>query len=567
MPNTPSFSKALFSGEIHEELIFPYPRPDAEERRKVDEIVAAAKSFLEDVGYDPKAAEERGWVGDEVIAGLGERGLLGLYIDPKYGGKGLSQTGYCMVFERIGVVDPALAVVMGVHESIGMKGIHMFGTDEQKERWLPDLATGKKLAAFALTEPNAGSDAYHIETRAVRQSDGSFRLDGEKRWIGNGSKDVLTVFARTDDGDHVALIVEKGMEGLEVGPGYDTMGIRANDLRQLRFNGVRVPQENMLGEVGEGFQIAMQVLNNGRMSLGTGTVGAAKWLLDLTVEHVSERHQFGQPLADCPLVEEKIGWLVTYLYGLEAMCFLTTGLVDRGVADYSLESAICKVSGTEFIWYAANRAFQLAGGRAYMRDEPYEKILRDIRVFPIFEGSNDVLRLFIALSGLEPLGKELEGLADFDLREPLRSIGVLASYVENRIKREVAPSKLTKSHASLEEQADRASEGVERLREVSERLLRKHGRNIKDEQGALKRLSHAAMDLYGQFATLARVSDVLDDGGPEVAGEESYIAQTFCNRAAVRVDRWLDQIENNDDDRMHSIARAAYRRQSYGHGI
>jgi len=567
MPHPSSFAKPLFCGEIHEDLIFPYPRPSAEERKKVEGIVSEGKAFLQSVGYDPKAAEERGWVGDEVLAGLGERGLLGLYIDDKYCGQGLSQTGYCMVFERIGVVDPALAVVMGVHESIGMKGIHMFGTDEQKERWLPDLATGKKLAASALTEPNAGSDAYHIETRASRQSDGSFRLDGEKQWIGNGSKDVLTVFARTDEGDHVALIVEKGMKGLEVGRSYDTLGIRANDLRHLRFNGVRVPAENVLGEVGDGFQIAMQVLNNGRMSLGTGTVGAAKWLLDLTLEHVGRRHQFGQPLADFELVEEKVGWLVSYLYGLEAMCFLTTGLVDKGVPDYSLESAICKVSGTEFIWYATNRAFQLAGGRAYMSDEPYEKILRDVRIFPIFEGSNDVLRLFIALSGLEPLGKELEGLADLDFREPLRSLGVLADYVEKRIRREVASTELEQAHTSLRSQAKRASEGVARLRETSERLLRKHGRGIQSQQSQLKRLSHVSMDLYGQLATLSRVTSVFEDGGPEVAGEEGYIAETFCDRAAARVDRWLDQIESNDDERMHAIARSAYRRGSYGHAV
>ena len=177
---------------------------------------------------------------------------------------------------------------------------------------------------------------------------------------------MFTTFARAEvDGKdrHIALILEKGMEGFEVGERYDTMGLRGNDLRRLYFNDVRVPAENVLGEPGEGFQIAMSILNNGRIGLGTGSVGAAKKLLDLTIDHSQERRQFGQPLAEFELVQEKIGWMVSYLFGLESMAYLTCGLVDQGVEDYSLESAICKVSGTEFLWYAANRALQLARRR------------------------------------------------------------------------------------------------------------------------------------------------------------------------------------------------------------
>ncbi len=324
--------------------------------------------------------------------------------------------------------------MLGVHQSIGYKGIALFGSDEQKERWLPDLATGRKLAAFALTEPEAGSDAYGIQSRAVEQPDGSWVLNGEKRFIGNGSRaDVMTTFARCEvDGKdkHIALILEKGMEGLEVGERFDTMGLRGNDLRRLYFKDVRVPAENVLGEPGQGFRIAMQILNNGRIGLGTGSVGATKKLLDLTIDHVKERKQFGQPLADFELVQDKIGWMVSYLFGLEAMTYMTCGLVDAGVPDYSLESAICKVSGTEFLWYAANRSLQLAGGQGYLRSEPWEKVVRDIRIFPIFEGANDVLRAFIALGGIKPVGEKLEGMGDLALGDPIGSIGVLVDYVD-----------------------------------------------------------------------------------------------------------------------------------------
>ena len=224
---------------------------------------------------------------------------MGLYVPEEYGGQGLSQTGYCRVSEEFAQIDATLSVVMGVHQSIGMKGIVLFGSDEQKERYLPDLATGRKLAAFALTEPNAGSDAHGIESRAVKQPDGSWKLNGHKRYIGNGSKaGVIVTFARAEvDGEdrHIALILEPDMDGFEVGDRYDTMGLRANDLRQLHFNDIRVPAENVLGEPGDGFRIAMHILNNGRLSLGTGSVGCSKWMLDRIIEHVQEREQFGTP--------------------------------------------------------------------------------------------------------------------------------------------------------------------------------------------------------------------------------------------------------------------------------
>ncbi len=229
---------------------------------------------------DHRQIEEKRWIGDGAIRELGEAGLCGLYVDEEYGGQGLSQTGYARVFETFAQIDATLSIVLGVHQSIGFKGIHMFGTAEQKERFLPDLAAGRKLAGFALTEPEAGSDAYAIQSRAVLQPDGSYVLNGEKRYIGNGSKgEVFTAFARCEVGGkdrHIALILEKGMRGFEVGERFDTMGLRGNDLRRLRFNDVRVPAENVLGEPGDGFRVAMQVLNNGRIGLGTGSVGATK---------------------------------------------------------------------------------------------------------------------------------------------------------------------------------------------------------------------------------------------------------------------------------------------------
>jgi alkylation response protein AidB-like acyl-CoA dehydrogenase len=564
-----SFSKSLFLGEIHEELVFPYPKPDQEEQDRIRKLVTQTREFGET--YDQREVEEQGWIGDDKIAELGERGLTGLYVPTEYGGAGLTQTGYCRVSEEFAQIDATLSVVMGVHQSIGMKGIVLFGTDEQKARLLPDLATGRKLAAFALTEPNAGSDVHSMESRAVKQPDGSWKLNGHKRYIGNGSKaSTLVTFARAEvDGKdrHIALIVEKGMDGFEVGERYDTMGLRGNDLRQLHFNDVRIPPENVLGEPGEGFRIAMSILNNGRLSLGTGSVGASKWVLDRIIRHVRERRQFGMPLADFELVQEKIGWMVSHTFGLESMAYLTTGLVDAGVPDYSLESAMCKVAATEFMWYAANRALQLKGGAGYMRDELWEKMLRDIRIFPIFEGANDVMRAFVALSGMKPLGEKLQELGDINLRDAIGSIGVLADYVQERIQRELRPDQVTMAHDELAELAKPVGDQVKRLRDVSEAQLRTHKKDIALKQFVQKRLSDAVSDVFGQIAVLSRVTQIFEEQGVEPSGQEGYIAETFCTRAARRVQLNLDQVESNDDERMTAIAKLAYKRGEYGYAF
>jgi acyl-CoA dehydrogenase family protein 9 len=565
-----SFGKSLFCGEIHEDLVFPYPKPDPAEEQHIRGLIEALREFAAD-SIDPKKIEEERWIGDDVVASLGELGLCGLYVPEQYGGQGLSQTGYCRVFETFAQIDATVSVVMGVHQSIGMKGIVLFGSDEQKERFLPDLAAGRKLAGFALTEPNAGSDAYNIQSRAVPQADGSWRLNGEKCFIGNaGRGSVFVTFARTEvDGKdrHTAFILERGMEGFETGPRYDTMGLRGNDLRPLYFKDVRIPPENVLGEPGEGFRIAMHILNNGRLSLGTGSVGAAKWLLDEAIDHVNTRRQFGHLLADFELVQEKIGWMVSYLFGLESMAYLTTGLVDAGVPDYSIESAICKVSGTEFLWYQANRALQLKGGAGYMRDQPYEKVLRDIRIFPIFEGANDVLRAFIALTGMKPLSERLAGLAKINFADPIHSLGVLADYVGGRIQREVRPDRVTRAHDELSEPAASVSDQVKQLREVCESLLRRERKNVMERQFHQKRLADAAADIYAQIAVLSRVTSIFEDHGVELSAQERYIADTFCTRAAGRVRSRFDQLERNDDERISAIARLAYKRGAYGYAF
>jgi acyl-CoA dehydrogenase family protein 9 len=249
------------------------------------------------------------------------------------------------------------------------------------------------------------------------------------------------------------------------------------------------------------------------------------------------------------------------------MCYLTCGLVDQDVPDYSLESAICKVSGTEFLWYAANRALQLAGGEGYVRDHPYEKVLRDTRIYPIFEGANDVLRAFIALGGFKPVGEKLEGLSELGLSDPIGSIGVLIDFASDRIQREVRPDKVTMAHDDLSDHADAISDQVKQLAGITEKLLRDNKKGIIERQFQQKRLADNVADIYAQIAVVSRVSAIFDDQGVEPSGQERFIADTFCSRAARRVANRFKQVESNDDERMTAIAKLAYKRGSYGYAL
>jgi acyl-CoA dehydrogenase family protein 9 len=249
------------------------------------------------------------------------------------------------------------------------------------------------------------------------------------------------------------------------------------------------------------------------------------------------------------------------------MAYMTTGLVDRGVPDYSLESAICKIAGTEFLWYAANRALQLKGGEGYMRDEPYEKLLRDIRIFPIFEGANDVLRAFVALSGMKPVGEKLKELAAVDLADPIGSLGVLADYAGSRLQRRVRPDRVTLAHPDLAELAAPVTDQVKTLRAKSEALLREHKSEVIERQLQQKRLSDAVADIYAQVCVLARATSIFEDQGVETSGQERYIAETFCTRAAGRVEGCFRQVDSNDDERLTAIAKLAYKRGSYGYSL
>ena len=570
MPETtPSIMKSVFRGEVLEELAFPFPTMDEDEACMVKVISDNLLKWAED-NYDASAADEQAAYPDGTLENLAELGIFGLNVPESCGGLGLSQTAFARVYEAISSIDGSLPTTVGGHASIGIKGLLLFGTEEQKRKYLPDLASGRKLAAFALTEPGAGSDAAAIQTRAVRQPDGTWLLNGQKLWITNGAiADFFTVFAKTEvevDGKMeekiTAFLVDWGLAGFTRGPEERKLGIRASSTVPLFFDNVVLPPDSQMGEAGKGFKVAMHVLNSGRLSLASGVVGGAKVVIKEAVKHARERRQFGRPIAEFELIQEKIARMTVDTYVTESMVYLTTGLVDRGDVDYSLESAICKVFASERGWEVVNDGLQLMGGLGYMKGYPFERGLRDARINLIFEGTNEILRLFIALAGMQAPGEYLKQLGRA-LRGPIKGFGFLADHALTRVREAVTDRHLTTVHPALKEWADRFTHYVERFHRAVNSAIVKFGQRVVERQLMLQRFADAAIDLYGMLAVLSRVTSRIDAVGEEAARPEIDIARIYCEGAWRRVRRNLRQIRRHQDRSVRRLAAHLTDRRHY----
>jgi len=562
---TASFMRSLCSGEIEEEIVLPYPEPRAEEKETLGAIFQTVRSMLGGRQADFRRWDVAGEFPPEHVQQLREAGLFGLVIPEAHGGLGLGATSYSRVIQELSRYDASTALTVGAHSSIGMRGLLLFGTEDQRTRYLPRLATGEMIAAFCLTEPGAGSDAAGIKTQAVRDGD-DWILNGEKIWITNGGiADFFTVFAKTSAegrGHITAFIVTRDMKGVTTGQHEDKMGIRASSTTTVLLEDVRVPARNVLGEVGMGFKVAMRILNAGRTGLGGGSVGGMKRLIELSVEQARDRVQFGKPIATYATIQEKIGRMVIDCYVSESVVNLVAGLIDRGFEDYAVEAAISKVLATEALWRTADDALQIAAGQGYMREMPYELLMRDSRINRIFEGTNEILRLFIALTAMNDVAEGLKEVAAstrgiFD--DPIKGFGVLSDYARFRaalatgMTREKA--RWTMLHDSLAPEAALFEEGVTELARAADRILRKYGKGIIGQQLVTRRLADIMTDLFGLAAVLSRVSTRIDDHGEASAATEREIARAFAREAKRRIDRNFAGIDDNEDEQVKGLAR------------
>jgi acyl-CoA dehydrogenase family protein 9 len=559
--NYPSFSKSLFSGVILDELVFPYPEQKKEDRENLEIILATLRKFAADY-IDVEKFDRESKMPDDVIKGWKELGFFGIIIPEKYGGYGLNTTSYVRILEEVGNVDGSTALLLGAHQSIGLKGLLLFGTEEQKEKYLPQLATGEMIAAYALTEPGAGSDAAGISTRAVRdEKRGVYILNGSKMWITNGGiADFFTLFAKEEiempDGvkkDRItAFLITRDM-GIKSGKEEKKLGIRSSSTTALFLENVEVPFDNVLGEPGMGFKIAMEILNSGRVGLAGGAVGGSKQALKVILDYVTERQQFNKYLYEFELIKEKIATITLNTFVAESMIYLTTGMIDSKSVDYSLDSALCKVFATDSLWHAVNECLQMAGGIGYSQEYPYERFLRDARINTIFEGTNEILQIFITLAGIQQQGEYLKKIGKA-IKDPIKSFGLITDYAVHYMKDRLTTERIRQVHPSLANSKTEFENWAKNLYITAERVLVKYGKDVIQKEIIQLRLSKALIDLYAMIATISRVDSLINTKGDKDCQNEIKMCNTFCEQAWRRIRRNIVMVDKNEDDNILNIA-------------
>lgn len=344
--------------------------------------------------------DEEGELDPEVIRKAAELGLFGVAFPPEYGGGGLGETGYCIVKEELGHGCNSFSGFLGGHQGLGAMGIYKFGSEPLKQRYLPDLCAGKKIACYALSEPNAGSDAQNLQTTAVKKGD-RWILNGQKVWITNADKaDVCLAFAANDlklraRGGITAFVVETKWKGVRIGRVDDKMGLRAMHSPEVFFEDCEVPEENVVGAAGDGFKVAMGILDVGRVSLGAWCTGMAKEMLNVSLDYAQKRITMGKPIIEHQAIQFYLAEMAALIYQMESIVYRTAWMMDQG-RRVSREAAICKWICTDNVQRVIDYAIQIHGGMGYMKELPMERYYRDARVMKIFEGTNEIQRLVIA---------------------------------------------------------------------------------------------------------------------------------------------------------------------------
>lgn len=506
-------------------------------------IAEAAEHFIENEVLPHDAELEKLDYGLTVrlMRKAGELGLLGVDVPERYGGLGLDKVSSTLISEKL-AKGSSFALSVGAHVGIGTLPIVFFGTHEQKQNYLPDLADGTKIAAYCLTEPSSGSDALGARTTAVLSEDRShYVLNGAKQFITNaGFADLFIVYAKIDGKQFSAFIVERTMEGVSIGPEEKKMGIKGSSTCPLILENVRVPVGNLLGEPGKGHVIAFNILNIGRFKLGAGCVGAAKEAIALSSAYANERMQFGKPIASFPLIGEKLADMNIATYVLESMIYRTAGLIDtvlqsvdhgsaeagvqsaKGIAEYALECSINKVFGTEALDFVADEGVQIHGGYGFIQEYKIERIYRDSRINRIFEGTNEINRLLIpgtllkkAMKGELPL-MERAGSVQEKMLEPMQ--------------REDEPDTVLGAEKRLLATAKQI------FLLVGGQAVQTYGLALEEEQEVLARLSDMMIRIYAMESALLRAEKLTQRSGAERGRLAATMAGVYVHEAFAQID-------------------------------
>jgi len=565
-PQALGFAKGLFQGHFVADWVMPYPRIPAAQQIELDETLAELRQFL-DKHLDPAEIDRQADIPRSAIDGLGRIGVLGMTAPKEYGGRGFSQMANCKVLEEIGRRCASTSVFVNAHHSIGIRALLLFGTHEQKQQWLPKLVNGEQLGAFALTEKEAGSDAANVQTQARPSEDGShFILNGEKRYITNAAiAHELTVMARTPvpgkEGKTAitAFLVTPDMPGFEIIEArMPKMGIRGTATGRFALRNVKVPKENILGPMGKGLKVALTVLDFGRTTFGACTTGTAKTCLELAVAHANTRKQFNKTLGEFDLVKKRIARIAANAYAMEAMTTVTGSLIDRGLEDYMLETAMLKVFTTERLWECINDVFQIHGGAAYMTDLPLERMMRDARINQIGEGANEVLTSFIALVGMRGPGMEFKEIYDTMMKPSRDGMSKAWAAGKNRLGATIRVPDVPVQSEQLRPHARQLGRLIWRFNVAVNRALITYREPILDMQLIQERIANAAMDLFASTCVLSRQDGEIQFArrNGDVAAPDRSAADLFLRQSFRRIRGFLSALTDNDDNAVLAAAKS-----------
>ncbi|MEV0469513.1 acyl-CoA dehydrogenase family protein [Streptomyces prunicolor] len=572
----PSFAKELFLGRFRLDLIHPHPLPPAEDSRRGEEFLAKLRVFCE-TQIDAARIEREARIPDEVISGLKEIGALGMKIDTKYGGLGLTQVYYNKALALAGSACPAVGVLLSAHQSIGVpQPLKLFGTDEQKAEFLPRCAR-TAISAFLLTEPDVGSDPARLATSAVPDGD-SYVLDGVKLWTTNGViADLLVVMARVPKseghkGGITAFVVETDSPGITVENRNAFMGLRGIENGVTRFHQVRVPAANRIGPEGAGLKIALTTLNTGRLSLPASCVAAGKWCLKIAREWSAAREQWGRPIADHEAVGAKISFIAATTFALEAVLDLSSQMADEDRNDIRIEGALAKLFSSEMGWLMADELVQIRGGRGFETAEslaargekavPAEQVLRDLRINRIFEGSTEIMHLLIAREAVDAHLKVAGDLIDPDksLQDKAKAGANAGVFYAKWLPKLVAGTgQLPGTYGEFRHGIDLSrhlryvERGARKLaRSTFYAMSRWQGR-METKQGFLGRIVDIGAELFAMSAVCVR-AELLRTQGDH--GREAYqLADAFCEQSHIRVEELFGRLWTNTDDIDHKVVK------------
>ncbi|MHC5003058.1 MAG: acyl-CoA dehydrogenase family protein [Planctomycetota bacterium] len=569
-PATMGFIKNLFWGNLREELVLPYPEIPADETARCDQLLAGLDEYLRNE-HPTIEIDQKQEIPDWAIKRLFDLGVMGMIIPQEYGGGGFSITSYNRALQRIGESCGSTAVLVSAHQSIGCGAIKLFGTEDQKRKYLRRMATDT-LSAFCLSEPNVGCDAGGQETTCRLSDDGThYILNGEKKWATSAAMaGLFTVMAKQKIADPksgkekekvTALICTPDMEGVDIfSRNRSKCGIRGTWQARIRFTDVKVPRENLLHHEGRGLNVALTCLNYGRCTLSAGMVGAGKAAYEQAVKWSQYRYQFDRPIAEFEMMQEKLAKMAAYVYAMDAMLYMTTGIVDRGDEDIMLETAICKTFCSEYGFRTVDNAVQVMGGEGYMTENEVERLWRDSRINVIVEGANEVMHSFIFAYGSKQLGEFMLGVKD----QPLKHIGAalqIGSELFLGVKRS-AP-RFTRFHPKVAPLATTIEKLVQRFSHEVKCMFKVHEEKLISRQMIQQRLSMCAVWLNAMTCSLSRLDRSARQGtnGQEFQDEQAIVRHVVA-LGAEEIERALHDLRTNTDETMRAAAQVALRQAS-----